>query len=150
MAETTLFPVFDVPEMAETLTDEAEGYRPSVYFDFETGDFRRDSAFRMTKATGQEAFIQWCQKVIMTERDTCLAYTTNIGIEGEDALAEIDHDAVESALEKTITEALMVNPMTEYVRDFEFKWSGDSLSITLTIKGKEWLETSTITTKYAA
>ena len=44
----------------------------------------------------------------------------------------------------------MVNPMTEYVRDFEFKWSGDSLSITLTIKGKEWLETSTITTKYAA
>lgn len=149
MAET-LFPVFDTPVMAETLTNEAEGYSPSVFFDFETGDFRRDSAFRMTQATGQEAYIQWCQKVIMTERDTCLAYTTNIGIEGEDALAEADHDAVESALEKTITEALMVNPMTEYVRDFEFVWSGDSLSITLTIKGKEWLETTTITTQYAA
>lgn len=142
MAENTLFPVFDVPELETQTQDQNRSYKPSVFFDFEAGDFRRDGAYRMTTATGKEAYMQWCRKVVMTERDDFLAYSTDIGIEGEEALAEGDRAAVESALEKTITEALMVNTHTEYVRDFEFTWSGDELRMTFTVKGKEWEETA--------
>lgn len=143
-----LFPVFDVPDITEVQTDKPEGYSPSAYFDFEIGDFKRDGAYKVAAATGQEAYIQWCLKVVMTERDSYLAYSSNIGVECEAALAEADRAAVESALEKTITEALMVNTITEYVRNFQFKWSADALDISMDIKGKEWLETVTITTKY--
>lgn len=142
MAENTLFPVFDVPEIERQTQTKIRHYKPSVFFDFENGDFRRDGAYRMTPSTGKEAYIQWCRKVVMTERDACMAYSTDIGIEGETALAENDRVAVESALEKTITETLMVNTHTEYVRGFEFSWSADELQITFTVKGKEWEQTT--------
>jgi len=142
MAENNnLFPVFDVPEIETEDQTKNPIYKPSVYFDFDTGDFKLDGAYRMTVAGGKEAYIQWCRKVVATERDACLAYSTDIGIEGDAALAQGDRAAVESALEKTITEALMVNSHTEYVRNFEFEWDGgDSLKITFTVKGREWEE----------
>ena len=142
MAENTLFPVFEVPELVTETQNQNRSYKPSVFFDFENGDFTRDGAYRMTVATGKEAYMQWCRKTVTTERDAFLAYSTDIGIEGESALAEGDRAAVESALEKTITEALMVNTHTEYVRNFEFVWKGDELHMSFTIKGKEWEETS--------
>lgn len=144
---TTLFPVFDVPEIDTTTQSEQRVYKPSVYFDFASGDFKRDGAYKMVTATGKEAYMQWCQKVVMTERDACLAYTTDIGVEKEAALSKGDRAAVESALEKTITEALMVNNHTEYVRSFEFTWEGDNLWMSFTAKGKEWEET-TISVSY--
>lgn len=143
----TLFPVFDVPELETPSQSESRKYKPSVYFDFDIGDFRRDGAYRMTAASGKEAYIQWCRKVVETERDAFLAYSTDIGIEGEAAFAESDRAAVESALEKTITEALMVNTHTEYVRGFEYNWNEDYLELTFTVKGKQWEETK-ITTTY--
>lgn len=147
MAET-LFPVFDVPDIDTQSQEDSRPYRPSVYFDFEKGDFRLDSAYRMIVSTGQEAYIQWCRKVVETERDACMAYSTDIGIEGESALAESDGAAVESALEKTITEALMVNVHTEYVKDFQFSWTADELHMSFTVKGKEW-EEITISTDFS-
>ena len=142
MAKETLFPVFDVPEINTQTQAKTRHYKPSVYFDFEKGDFRQDGAYRMTTSTGKEAFMQWCRKTVMTERDAFLAYSTDIGVETEAALAQGDHAAVESALEKTITEALMVNTHTEYVRGFEFEWAADELRMTFTVKGKEWEETT--------
>lgn len=38
MAENQLFPVFDLPEIPDN-PEYDERYYPSVYFDFETGDF---------------------------------------------------------------------------------------------------------------
>lgn len=148
MAENNLFPVVEVPEIETPTQKDTRVYKPSVYFDFEVGDFRLDGAYRMTTSTGKEAFMQWCRKVVVTERDAFLAYSTDIGTEKESALAETDRAAVESALEKTITEALMVNTHTEYVRDFEFSWSADELRITFTVKGKEW-EQTTLNVLYA-
>ena len=147
--EKNLFPVFEVPEIETPTQAEKRKYKPSVYFDFEAGDFRLDGAYRMTASTGKEAFMQWCRKVVMTERDAFLAYSTDIGIEGEAALAESNRDAVESALEKTITEALMVNVHTEYVRGFEFTWEADELKLTFVIKGKDWGE-ATMNVHYQA
>jgi hypothetical protein len=34
----------------------------------------------------------------------------------------------------------MVNPRTEYVRGFEFTWTGDSIYCEFIVKGKEWEE----------
>jgi hypothetical protein len=135
MADKQLYPVFDVPEITAQTTPEKEHYKPSVYFDFAAGDFTRDGANRMVEATGKEAYAQWCMKIIATERDTCLAYSTRIGTEMEYAAAQPDHASVEASVERTVIEALMVNPKTEYVRDFVFTWSGTTLSATFKVKG---------------
>lgn len=134
-----LFPVFDVPAVVEN-SIEKQKYNPSVYFDFEKGDFVRDGAHRMVAADGKTAYIQWCRKMAETERFTCLAYGTDIGTEMYDALTKGEHSAIESAVERTITEALLVNPKTEYVREFEFSWINADLSVTFVVKGKEFDE----------
>ena len=51
------------------------------------------------------------------------------------------------SIERTVTEALMVRPATEYVKDFVFEHDGDSLKVTCTVKGKEWNE-DTISVSY--
>lgn len=137
MAEKQLYPVFDVPEISTPAQPEREHYRPSVYFDFTAGDFTRDGANRMVEATGKEAYMQWCMKIIATERDAFLAYSTRIGTEMEYAAAQPDHASVEASVERTIIEALMVNPKTEYVREFEFSWEGTSLCGTFAVKGRD-------------
>ena len=71
----------------------------------------------------------------LTERYDCAAYPDEIGTELAEALAEDSEKAVESAIERTITEALMVNPRSEYVRNFEFVWSGEAISVSFTVKG---------------
>lgn len=70
MAENQLFPVFDLPEIPDN-PEYDERYYPSVYFDFETGDFLRDGAGRMIASAGREAYMQWCLKVASTERLSC-------------------------------------------------------------------------------
>lgn len=134
MDDATLFPVVDVPEEEAEEEEFDEEYRPSALWDFETGDFVSDGAGRIVEADGQTAYLQWCVKVVQTERYACLAYDEDIGTEIEN-MEKDDRLAVESDLERTITEALMVNPRTEYVRDFEFSGDADSLQCTFTVKG---------------
>lgn len=142
MAEQNLFPTFLVPVIETPTAAQERKYRRSLYFDYDTGDFRQDGAGKLVEVDGREAYKQWCMKVAMTERFTRLAYTTDIGTEMIDALNQEDREAVQSAVERTITEALMVNPKTEYVRGFSFTWEGDSLSCTCIVKGHDWEEFS--------
>jgi len=143
MAENQLFPVFDLPEIPDN-PEYDERYYPSVYFDFETGDFLRDGAGRMITSAGREAYMQWCLKVASTERLSCLVYSDDIGTEF-DELAEIpDRESRESEIERTITEALLVHPATEYVRDFEFTHEGDETYCSFTVKGYPWEEDETL------
>lgn len=135
-----LFPVFDVPEVSTPAAASERKYKPSVYFDYDLGDFRRDSSGNMVEASGHDAYIQWCLKTCMTERFTRLAYSADIGTELIDALDQDTREAVESAVERTITEALMVNPRTEYVRAFTFTWEAAELRCTFIVKGREWEE----------
>jgi len=137
MAES-LFPVFDMPDILEEEEDE-EKYQPSVYFDFELGDFVLDGAHRMVKADGREAYIQWCLKMVETERDSYLAYSQEIGTEFEE-IRNDDQESFKAEVEQTITDALMVHPATEYVRDFEFEFVGDEFYVSFVIKGYPWEE----------
>ncbi|MBQ9348171.1 MAG: DUF2634 domain-containing protein [Oscillibacter sp.] len=136
----TLFPVIEVPEITIPGQSVNRPYPSSVYFDFEAGDFVRDGACRMVPSSGFDTYMQWCRKVCLTERDRFLSYSTDIGIESESAMSQADRAAVESALERTITEALMVNVHTEYVRDFDFQWRANALDVTFTVKAKQWAE----------
>ena len=140
-----LFPVVQVPEfMSENAGYDTE-YRRSARWDPAAGDFVRDGANRMVECDGREAYSIWCFKIAQTERYRCLAYPDSIGVEMERALDNDDEKTVESMVHRTITEALMVNPRTEDVLDFEFSWDGDNMHCRFKVKGAGWDEQITIT-----
>lgn len=147
MADNQLFPVYDLPQIPNTDAED-EIYRESVFFDFETGDFRRDGANRMTVASGRDAWIQWCEKVLRTERLTCLAYSEDIGTEFEEMQDLADRESVQSDIERTITEALMVHPATEYVAGFDFEDDGDGAICTFVVKGYPWEESKALSIRF--
>lgn len=77
----------------------------------------------------------WCYKAAVTERYACLAYPDEIGTEMEEAMDDGEEGIVESQVERAVTEALEVNPRTEWVGDFEFTWDGDAMHCTFYVKG---------------
>lgn len=131
----SLFPVIDVPEFFEDDGLYDNRYHPSVKWDFEKGDFVRDGANKLIDTDGRDAYKIWCVKAVSTERYTCIAYPREIGTEMDSAMKEPVPEAVESAVERTITEALLVNPRTEYVREFEFESVGDEMRCSFVAKG---------------
>lgn len=135
--ENMLFPVEESPEFVPDDEDEDQEYYRTVAWDVEKGDFILDGKNRMEVCNGMEGFKVWCCKMALTQRYACFAYPDEIGTELEEALNEPEEKAVQSALERTITEALMVNPRTEYVRDFVFEWEGGSVSCAFIVKGIE-------------
>ena len=135
----SLFPVIDVPSgLAEEIQIQQK-YRPAPFFDVESGEFILNGARQPVYATGFDAWILWCTKAIMTERWAHYAYSGNAGIEAEEAFKQADRKAQESAFERTITEALLADPMgrTQQVRDFTFDRRGDSLFISCTVFGAD-------------
>lgn len=152
MAEKQLYPVFEVPDFVTKKNEEnrKQQYKPSVYFDYATGDFRLDGAGRMAGASGREAYMQWCIKTVMTERDAFLAYSTKYGAELETSLAQSDRASVEASLERTIMEAIMANPKTEYCRDFTFTWpEPDSCDCEFVVKGRGYDEIQTVSLNFS-
>lgn len=140
-----LFPVVDVPKFVSEKRNYDTSYRRSVKWDTVAGDFVRDGANRMIECSGTEAFAIWCFKVAQTERYRCLAYPNEIGVEMERAMNNDDEKTVESMVRRTITDALMVNPRTESVRDFEFTWNGDNMQCQFKVKGVDWDDIVTVT-----
>lgn len=133
-----LFPVFDVPNIISENAGYDASYKHSVRWDIDKGDFARDSAGRLVECDGKEAYMIWCFKTAQTERYACLAYPSAIGVEMEAATYDDDVKTVESMVQRTVTDALMVNPRTEYVRDFVFSWDGDDIHCEFSVKGIDW------------
>ena len=113
-------------------------YKRSMKWDPQRGDFVRNAAGKIQECDGQEAFMTWCLKVSVTERNSCLAYSDEIGVEMDDALFQDDEKTTESMVQRTIEDALMVNPRTESVDNFSFSWNGDVLHGTYDVKGVDW------------
>lgn len=140
MSGKTLFPVIDMPDIQINQNRKDERYRKSLAWDAKTGDFVRNGANQIVESDGRDTYKTWCLKSAVTERYACLSYPNEIGVEMEDALKEPADEAVESSIERTVTEALMVNPRTEYVRDFVFAWNGDEIKVSCKVKGAGWDE----------
>ena len=130
--------VVSVPDFKSESSRYDTKYKRTAKWDPVKGDFERDGANRIVSCTGEEGFMIWCFKVAQTERYSCLAYAKSIGVEMEDALAADNQKVVESMVQRTITDALKVNPRTEYVTKYEFTWDTDSMHCTFTVKGIEW------------
>ena len=128
-----LYPTFEPPTIVEQEQPQlAPEYPKSYLFDFEKGDFVLDGAGRIVIADGHRAWVQWCVKTVLTERFAYLAYSWNYGAEVEQAIKQPDRALVEMEIERTITEALLVDPRTELVRDFAFRWHADELYVSFT------------------
>ena len=145
MDENSLFPVVDVPEFVDESSEYDTQYKRSMKWDPSIGDFIRDGSNRVVECDGKEAFAIWCYKAAQTERYQCLAYPEEHGSEMEEATKDDDEKTVESMVQRTITEAIKVNPRTEYVGDFSFEWNGDDMTCQFVVKGIEWDEEITIT-----
>lgn len=133
-----LFPTFDVPNIQESEERHNIGYFNSIAFDFEKGDFVLDGSGKIQIAGGIEAWIQFCTKMLMTERFDHLAYSSGTGTELRTVNSVSDLKEQESLLEKNITESLLSDPQgrTESVKDFRFEHAGsDSITVTFTITG---------------
>ena len=140
MATTNnLFPVFDVPSILVEDRRNTQRYRPAPLWDFESGDFVLNGARQPLYGSGYDAWVLWCIKTIMTQRWAHLGYSSNAGIEAEEAFKQPDRKAQESMLTRTISEALLADPMgrTRRVHSFKYQWLADSLLITCEVVGRD-------------
>lgn len=142
-----IFPTFSVPDTIVSNETVTEKYRPSIAFEVETGEFVVDRGGTMRYSSGYEAWVLWCQKTVSTERWAHLAYPSYIGTEMDSAFQEPDRASQESAIERTITEALLADPRSRTVRvyDFSFKWLSEVSTVTFTVLGSNGDSTSITT-----
>ena len=124
-------------EEENTEDEEDAGYKPSIFFDFDIGDFVVNNDGNLKEASGFEAWIQWCQKNLMTQRYAHEGYSTDIGIDYEGALQADSREEAESILQREIEEALMADPAgrTLYVGTIDFSWEADACEVTVQIQG---------------
>ncbi len=146
MAEVTVR-TYNIPSVQENSKRYDTEYRRSPKWNQDTGDFDRDARYAIQEADGHEGYKTWCGKMAQTERFECLGYR---GVIGDQLGAEIekamkyanDHGTVESMMRRTITEALLTNPRTLSVGDFEFEWQDDSMKGSCVVQAREMEEFS--------
>lgn len=123
--------------MAEASADIVQGYKPGLFFDGR--DIPRDGQNRVIESTGLESWEQWCMKCLLTERYKYPAYSTDYGIEIDEAMKAETREKTESILTREITEALMADPYgrTSFIEDIAYDWtvSPDSVQITVVAVG---------------
>lgn len=136
-----LFPLgyeSEIVRADDLIKQEKIGYKPGLLFDLELGDFLREGKNRIQRANGVQSWAGWCQNCLMTERYQHLAYSTDFGIETEEAFRAENRSKAESLLTRQINEALRADPYgrTDYVERITFVWSGpDTVQVTVTVHG---------------
>lgn len=103
-------------------------FKGSYAFDFERGEFIKNPDGSIAKCNEFEAYVQWCQKAMMTARFKYLAYSNQYGQELRNIVgSDLDNKAIELEIKRIVKEALMVHPLTNSVENFEFKWENGEL-----------------------
>lgn len=98
-------------------------FEGSYLFDFEKGEFIKNPDGSIAKCNDLQAYIQWCNKAILTPRYK-LAYSYLYGHDFEDLIGSgISKKAIELEIQRMTSEALMVHPRTSEVNNFSFEWS---------------------------
>lgn len=96
----------------------------SWQFDFEQGDFIFTNTKRIAVADELEAWKVWCMKALHTPRYRHLVYSNDYGQQYDELIGRAySKPALESEIERMTTEALMVDPRTADVDQFQFEWS---------------------------
>lgn len=154
MAEILFPEIFSTIEdvTIEETDDSFSGYKPSVYFDFSTGDFVRDGTNKLIESSGTDAWIQWCIKCLSTPRYNCLAYSTDFGIDYEAIFSSSSRAEAESNITREVEEALSADPYERlsYIESIVFDWEDDTtVNVTVTLVGVDG-NTAVINTMLAA
>lgn len=134
-----LFPTFEVPAIVDEAESLAPNYKESIYFDINKGDIVLDGSGCVKVADDRSAWLQWCMKMLVSERHTLLAYPSDIGVEMENISELADKKAQEVAIENTIRETLMNDPShrTVDVADFEFFYEPDGIEVKFCVVGAD-------------
>ena len=135
-----LFPEgYEQEIITEDLVDTGPiGYRPGVAFAWNPGDFVRDGRNRIVDATAIESWQQWCMNCLQTQRFKHLAYSSDFGINVDEAFASENREEAESILTREINEALRADPYqrTQYISDIIFEWTApDAVQATVIVVG---------------
>lgn len=126
--DNNLFPddsIFEDIDFTEGESEEnLDDFKKSYAYDFEKGDFKRGPDGKILLVDRLEAYIQWCQKSLLTKRLKHLSYTDVYGQEYYTLIGEgLSKAAIELEVERMTREALMVHPYTKEVNNFTFTWS---------------------------
>lgn len=99
-------------------------FKGSYAFDFEKGEFIKNSDGSIRKVNDFEAYIQWCQKAMMTARFKYIAYSSRYGEESKNIIgSDLDDKAIELEIKRITKETLLVHPRTRDVENFKFRWN---------------------------
>ena len=143
-----LFPTETVT--ATSGTDETASqvtFGTSWQFDFEKGEFVTTVTGKAVQTHDTDAWVEWCQKALITQRYRYLIYGRLYGQEFEDLIRKnLNRAGNESEIKRIATEALMVDPRTAKVDNFMFTWDGDTVYFTCQITNV-WDETATVSNK---
>lgn len=114
----------DIDSEDEEDDEEVIGYKAGPLFDAYIGKFVLDGHGRIVTADGVEAWKEWCENVIVTDRYNHDSYTDDIGIDYDEIFQSEDRDEIETLLETEISEALECDPYgrTQYVQGIDFEW----------------------------
>lgn len=139
--------IYDI-ETNETEDQKATGYKKSIYFDFEKGDFLRTGTYRLVESSGIDTWLQWCIKCLHTQRYAHLAYSTDYGIDYESIFTCSTREEAETELHREITEALHADPLERlhHIESITFNWMDDTaVEVSIVLVGIEG-NTAEITT----
>lgn len=123
---------------ADLASEQPAGYKNGIAFDYESGDFKRDGMNKLLDSDGVQSWKDWCINCLQTERYKHLAYSTDFGIEIDEALRASTRQETENILTRQITEALLADPYerTSNVTEITYDWTApDTLEISATIHG---------------
>jgi Protein of unknown function (DUF2634). len=130
-----LFPTFDVPSNIENENGtESADFNSGIDFDFEKGDFTT-AAGRLQETDGYNVWVQWCIKMISTQRYNCMAYSDQMGVEIPSDICSMESSDAEAQIISTITDALLADPAgrTQSVDSFSFSWGEDNVQVTCAV-----------------
>lgn len=118
--------------------DSYTGYLPSALFD--DGDFQRDGTHQIAEASGVDAWRQWCEKCLVTQKGASPYYPQNFGLDLQAAFGTHDKSLTENILSREIKEALEADPYHRLnsIASMIFSWINESvLQVSLQLTGIE-------------
>lgn len=134
----SVFENVDESDTVGSLDENFTGYLPSAYFS--GGDFQRGGSHQIVEATGADAWQQWCEKCLVTQKGASQYYPQEYGIDQQAVFSKQDRNLVENVLLREIKEALEADPYhrLDSIASMSFSWiSENMLQVSLQLTGIE-------------
>lgn len=121
---------FEITNYRKDRSSDVSNFKKTYAYDFEKEDFIRGPDGKVLLVDRLEAYMQWCNKALLTKRYRHLSYTTKYGQDYHTLIGKnISKAAIELEVERMTREALKVHPYTKLVEDFVFTWNTNKDSL---------------------